>query len=177
MASADFKPDLKATILDILAENRFLALATVRPDGWPQATMVGFVNDGLQLYFAVSSESQKLANLAREPRVSIALGRGGYGRDGAERIRGLSMAAFAIETRDLAEIDRVNQLVAERHPDASTFAPRTAAAALVRATPVLISVIDLSMRPGQPTLVKVGTDLSVTPTTASHPPQGRTPSA
>lgn len=162
MPTPDLRPDLKPTILDILAENRFMVVATVRPDGWPQATVVGYAQDDLKLYFAVSRESQKLANIAREPRVSIALG-----HEGGEWIRGLSMAAFAIEVRDLHEIDRVNQLIRERHPDVSTFAPRSANAALLRATPVLISVIDLSTGPGQPTLVKVGRDLSVEPTFAA----------
>lgn len=162
MSSADFRPDLKATILDILSENRLMALATVRPDGWPQNTIVGYANDNLRLYFAVSRESQKLANIDREPRVSIALG-----HDGGGRIRGLSMAAFVTEVRDLHEIDRVNQLVRDRYPDVSAFAPRTASVALLRATPVLISVIDLAASPGQPILVKVGRDLSVEPTFAA----------
>jgi hypothetical protein len=29
-----------------------------RPDGWPQATIVGYVNDGLTLYFLCSPQSQ-----------------------------------------------------------------------------------------------------------------------
>lgn len=159
MSAADFRPDLKATILDILTENPLMAVATVRPDGWPQTTIVGYANDDLRLYFAVSRESQKLANIAREPRVSIAIG-----HRGGERIRGLSMAAFANEVRDLHEIDQVNRLVRERYPEVSAFAPRTASAALLRATPALISVIDLSTGPGQPILVKVAPDLSVEPT-------------
>jgi hypothetical protein len=56
-------PDLKNEILDLLAENRFMAVATIRPDGWPQATIVGYANLDLQLYFAVGDDSQKLANI------------------------------------------------------------------------------------------------------------------
>jgi hypothetical protein len=39
---------VKRRILSLLDEH---TLATLRPDGWPQATTVGYVNDGLTLYF------------------------------------------------------------------------------------------------------------------------------
>ncbi len=153
-------PDLKKEILDLLAENRFMTVATIRPDGWPQATIVGYANVDLQLYFAVGDDSQKLANITREPRVSIALG-----HNGDERIRGLSMAAHAAVVREQDEIDRIIQIVRDRHPNMTTFTPRTAGALLLRATPVIVSVIDLPVLPGRPLLVKVKNDLSVEPFT------------
>mgnify|MGYP006387340623 CR=1 FL=1 len=42
-------PDTRNLILDLLAEHRYLTLATVRPDGWPQATTVAYAHDGLTL--------------------------------------------------------------------------------------------------------------------------------
>jgi len=42
-----------------------MTLATLRPDGWPQATTVGYVNDGLTLYFLCGLDSQEPANIAR----------------------------------------------------------------------------------------------------------------
>jgi nitroimidazol reductase NimA-like FMN-containing flavoprotein (pyridoxamine 5'-phosphate oxidase superfamily) len=50
-----------------------MTLATNRPDGWPQATTVGYVNDGLTIYFLCSPQSQKAANLARDSRVSLTI--------------------------------------------------------------------------------------------------------
>src|SRR5580658_6038649 len=38
-------------IVAILSRANDLTLATVRPDGYPQATTVGYVNDGVTLYF------------------------------------------------------------------------------------------------------------------------------
>src|SRR5687767_15935738 len=38
-------------ILKLLDEHRNMTIATLRPDGWPQATTVGYANDGLTLYF------------------------------------------------------------------------------------------------------------------------------
>jgi nitroimidazol reductase NimA-like FMN-containing flavoprotein (pyridoxamine 5'-phosphate oxidase superfamily) len=36
--------DLKAKILELLDEHRVMAIATNRADGWPQATIVGYVH-------------------------------------------------------------------------------------------------------------------------------------
>ena len=63
--------DSRTKILQLLDENRVMTVATLRPDGWPQATVVGYVHDDLMLYFAVARISQKFANIARDPRISI----------------------------------------------------------------------------------------------------------
>ena len=39
--------------IEILNQNRLMALSTIRPDGWPQATFVGYANEDLLLYFVV----------------------------------------------------------------------------------------------------------------------------
>ena len=61
--------------VDILEQNRLMALATVRADGWPQNTMVGYANDGLLLYFVISRQSQKFGNIQNDDRVSLVIGR------------------------------------------------------------------------------------------------------
>jgi general stress protein 26 len=149
-ASSPDSEDLKSRIRAILEENRVMAVATVRPDGWPQATMVGYVYDDLSLYFAVARDSQKLANIAREPRVSIALG-----REGPDWIRGLSIAALASEVTDVAEVGRLNRLIAARYPEEIVFAPRKADSALLRAQPRVISIVDHDKTPGEPELLDV----------------------
>jgi len=65
---------LRRKILKLLDQHRLMTLATNRPDGWPQAT-VGYVKDGLTLYFLCNLKSQKAANLARDSRVSLTVGR------------------------------------------------------------------------------------------------------
>jgi general stress protein 26 len=152
MASSrpDESAELKSRILAILDDNRVMAVATLRPDGWPQATMVGYVADDLTLYFAVARDSQKLANIVREPRISIALG-----REGPNRIRGLSIAALASEVMETAEIERLNQRIWARFPEEIVFAPRETASAVVRAEPKLISLIDHDKGPGEPELMEV----------------------
>ena len=64
---------LKSKILELLDQHRLMTMATNRPDGWPQATTVGYVNDGLTIYFLCSPQSQKAGNLARDNRISLTI--------------------------------------------------------------------------------------------------------
>jgi general stress protein 26 len=155
--------ELKAKIVELLDENRIMTVATVRADGWPQATMVGYAHDDLTLYFVVGRTSQKLANIKHDPRVSIAIGRLSIaiGEAHHDRIIGLSMAAHVAEVTDGEEIERVNRLAAKQWPEQAVFAPREVSAAVIRATPTVISVIDLAMGPGQPDLVHVASETTV----------------
>ena len=163
-------PDPKAAILEILEANRTMAVATVRPDGWPQATMVGYVHDDLVLYFATARTSQKLANLTGEPRVSIAIG----GADSHD-FRGLSIAARASEVTDPGEVARLNALIAARYPEKAGFAPRGAPIAQIRATPEIVSVVDPDA--GQATLLKVNQQIAVSPyVPEENPPPAWVPS-
>ncbi len=40
---------LRRKILELLDQHRLMTVATDRPDGWPHATTVGYVNEGLTL--------------------------------------------------------------------------------------------------------------------------------
>ncbi len=46
-------------ILKLLGHHRLSTVATNRPDGWPQATRAGYVNDGTTINFLCGPESQK----------------------------------------------------------------------------------------------------------------------
>ena len=61
-------PATKRFILGQLKAHRNMSLATVRSDGYPQATTVAYANDGLTLYFACDRNSQKVRNLRRSSR-------------------------------------------------------------------------------------------------------------
>jgi len=56
---------IRQKILELLRGHRIMTVAMLRRDGWPQATTVGYVSDGLALYFLCSPQSQK----AEEVRV------------------------------------------------------------------------------------------------------------
>ena len=84
--------EIRRKILALLDQHRIMTVATLRPDGWPQATTVGYVNEGLTLYFLCGLDSQKARNLARDDRLSLTID-----HDTADlmAISGLSMAARA----------------------------------------------------------------------------------
>jgi nitroimidazol reductase NimA-like FMN-containing flavoprotein (pyridoxamine 5'-phosphate oxidase superfamily) len=142
--------ELKSKIIEIIDENEVMTVATLRPDGWPQATIVGYVRDDLTLYFAVARASQKFQNIQREPRISIALG-----HHAPDRLRGLSMAAHAVEVTDLDEIKRLNDIMRRRYAGQTRLSPRKASTAVLRAQPIVMSIIDLAEGPGEPELARV----------------------
>jgi nitroimidazol reductase NimA-like FMN-containing flavoprotein (pyridoxamine 5'-phosphate oxidase superfamily) len=45
-----------------------LTLATIRPDGYPQATTVSFAHEGMLLYVGIGRNSQKAENVAATAR-------------------------------------------------------------------------------------------------------------
>lgn len=151
-------------VLGILSENRVMALATLRADGWPQATMVGYVHDGLILYFAIGRGSQKLANLTRDPRVSIAIGHHEPDEAGP---RGLSLAATVSEVTDADAVRRLNALIQERYPEQAVFTPPGASVAVMKALPVVISLIDPADGQDQPPLLRVDPSGALRPETAA----------
>ena len=43
--------EIRRKIVTLLDQHRIMTIATLRADGWPQATTVGYANEGLNLYF------------------------------------------------------------------------------------------------------------------------------
>ena len=141
---------LRATTMALLDEHRTMAVSTLRPDGWPQTTTVGYVHDGFDIFFAVSRTSQKLANILRDDRVSLALG-----HQTDQALRGLSVAGRAIELNNTADIERLNRLMRDKYPGESPLAPRERSAAVMRVRPEMLSIIDVPRDAGRPKLVRL----------------------
>lgn len=143
---------IRETILELLARHRKMTVATLRPDGWPQATTVGYGNDDLTIYFLCGRHSQKAANLARDNRVSLAID-DDVGQVMA--IQGLSMAARAHLVTDPGEAERALQLMIQRYPpqEAPLPTPNVAELRIFRVAPVVISVLDYSKGFGHTDLV------------------------
>ena len=106
--------------LTILNQNRIMTIATVRPDGWPQATIVGYANEGLRLYFLIYRTSQKFANIAHDNRVSIAVG-----HEPAElrEVKAVYAGCKAHEVTEVGEKSHAWMLLAQRHPNLTDLAP------------------------------------------------------
>ncbi len=131
-----------------------MTVATLRADGWPQATQVCYVADGLNLFFLISRRGQKYANLMADDRASIAIG-ADFATPGD--IEGLSMAAHVSEVKDEPHLGHFTAALADAHQgyfDPDTIRRQTSA--LMQARPMLISVIDFRQGQGHADLVSVG---------------------
>jgi len=65
--------ELPASHADLLEGPNFAHLATVRPDGSPQNSVMWFDWDGSRIRLTHTKTRQKFANLAKEPRVSLSI--------------------------------------------------------------------------------------------------------
>ena len=144
---------LRSTILSLLDRHRIMTVATLRSDGWPQATTVGYVNEGLTLNFLCGIDSQKARNLARDDRISLTID-----HDTADvmAITGLSMAARAHAVTDRAEAEKVLRMLPLKYADAPPLPmkmPTPDEVRLFRVTPTVISVLDYSKGFGHTDLV------------------------
>lgn len=145
---------MKQKAIDILQANRLMGIATLRPDGWPQATMVSYANEDILIYFIVSRQSQKFANIQRDDRVSLVIG--GDFHD-PSTIKALSIAARVDEVRDPKQRERAVKLLLERHPGLSRLErPAASHSAVMRANPQIITILDYSKGFGHADLLTVG---------------------
>lgn len=123
-----------------------MAVATNRPDGWPQNTIVGYANLGLAIYFVIFRPSQKLANIQADKRIAIAVGREPTGLD---QLQAVYAGAEAVEVTDEGEKAQVWKMLAERHPNlAGLELPDPSQAAVMRARCKYVSVLDYRTRFG-----------------------------
>lgn len=165
MPNSPMKPKLKDFILHVLDKHRVMTIATNRPDGWPHATMVGYVNDGFLLYSFIAPNTQKHGNILRDARVSITIG--SDARQPLD-IKALSLAGRASVVADQGEFDYVAELRLKRYPEytalpppvvrGSTLSriapqPSSAGVVLLRIAPEIFSVLDYSKGFGHSDLV------------------------
>ena len=145
---------IRSKILALLDQHRIMTITPLRPDGWPQATTVGYANEGLALYFLCGPDSQKAANLARDDRVSLTID---HDTPQVMEIAGLSMAARAQVVTDPAEAEKALHLLMLRYPQQQEALPlpmpTPADVRIFRVTPTVISVLDYSKGFGHTDLV------------------------
>ena len=145
--------EIRRKILTVLDQHRIMTIATLRPDGWPQATTVGYANEGLILYFLCGLDSQKAANLARDNRVSLTID---HDTPQVMEITGLSMAARAQAVVDPGEAEKVLRLLMLKYPEQHSMPlpmPTPADVRIFRVTPMVISVLDYSKGFGHTDLI------------------------
>lgn len=142
-------------VFDIMRASTDLTLATVRPDGYPQATTVSFANDGLTIYAGVGLNSQKAHNIRDNPRVSLTIN---CAYSDWNQIRGLSIGASAKIIDDPVEMKRASTCLLRRFPQVQSLMEGTgllpwAGVVFIRITPEIISILDYTKAFGHTELV------------------------
>jgi nitroimidazol reductase NimA-like FMN-containing flavoprotein (pyridoxamine 5'-phosphate oxidase superfamily) len=131
-----------------------MTIATLRSDGFPQATTVSYANDGLTVYFGTAGASQKAHNIAQNNKVSLTVNLP-YTNWG--QIRGLSMAGRAERLSEEQQIAHAGELLLRKFPQgiAEYASGALDGVALFRITPEVISVLDYRKGFGHTDLVQV----------------------
>lgn len=145
--------------IEILDSHRIMAISTLRPDGWPQTTIVGYANDGWMIYFMIFRSSQKFANIGQDGRISFAVGdeAGELGQHKA-----VYAAAHASEVTDPTEREGGWRVLAARHPNLSEFElPDRSDVALMRAKCKHVSVLDYTIALGHTEALTIENDGTV----------------
>ena len=151
----------------ILNRHRLMAISTVRPDGWPQTTMVGYVNRGFDIFFLIFRSGQKYANIQRDDRVSIAVS---AEASELEQLKAVYAGGHAVEITDQGERDEIWRRFMERSSNLAGFQmPDAKQAVFMRVRCKYVSVLDFSQglghreqltldEQGQPIETQVGKD-------------------
>jgi len=154
--------ELRKRILEIYAGNSEGTIATVRPDGWPQANVVDFWYIGLTLYFQSYELSQKAVNIERDPRVSVTITPpfNDFGE-----MTGISMAARAERVTDRTQIGDMYHLFLERLPHMKQFAQYEGnkvypapGMAVFCIRPEIVSMLDFTKGYGHIDLIRIDED-------------------
>ena len=132
--------DLREQIISIVNDVEDMTITTVRPDGFPQATTVSYMNDGLTIYFMTTTDSQKAHNIEQNNKVSLTINRQYKNWDDIE---GLSMGAFARLVSDTDEKEEIGNLLLAKFPQAAQYEPdNDIELSFFRIEPKVISLLD-----------------------------------
>lgn len=119
-----------------------MSISTIRPDGWPQTTIVGYANSGFEIFFLIFRASQKFANIQRDDRVSIAVA---AEPSDLHDLKAVYAGAQAREITDPAQREEAWRLLMQRHSNLAGFQlPDAGNAAFMRATCKYVSLLDFS---------------------------------
>jgi nitroimidazol reductase NimA-like FMN-containing flavoprotein (pyridoxamine 5'-phosphate oxidase superfamily) len=134
-----------------------LTLATMRADGYPQATTVSYANDGMTIYVSVGLDSQKARNIQHSDKVSLTINRP-YAA--WKQIQGLSMAATAHIVSGADELEHARACMLRKFPDlkkviANEHSIPWNSSVFLRIAPQVISLLDYTQGFGHTELYRV----------------------
>jgi len=141
-------------VLDIIEHAHDLTLATIRDDGYPQATTVSYAHDGLDIYVGIGKNSQKANNIRHNDKVSLTINND---YDDWQHIRGLSMGARAQILEDPEEIRHATDCMLARYPEVAEWSQpeQRDQIAFLKIHPEVISVLDYGKGFGHTDLIRI----------------------
>jgi len=153
-------PAARADVLDIMQHGRDMTLATIRPDGYPQATTVSYIHDGPTLYTVIGLGSQKAANIQHNNKVSATIT---LDYDDWRQIRGISLGGTAEFVQGADEMDRIAQALLRKFPELADVIRDTdtlpwPGMLFLRIHPTVFSVLDYSVSFGHTKLYDMAPD-------------------
>jgi general stress protein 26 len=107
-------------IREIVANGTDMTIATIRDDGYPQATTVSYIGDGLDVWFGTDAHTQKARNLAKCNKVSLTIN---LPYSDWDHIRGISASGIAERVTDPDEFARFGQLAFAKFPQIGKYVP------------------------------------------------------
>jgi general stress protein 26 len=144
---------LRAKIREVLRSQHLMTLATIRPDGYPQATLLNYIADDLTLYFATDAASQKVANIKLNNKVSVAIA---SQTEDFYKLSGLSMAGIATRIMEKEAADRLSVRLFRALPQSKKFVPQDPRQlAVFSVAPVAISLVDYASGFGKSYLLEL----------------------
>jgi len=144
---------LRSKILEVLRRHHTMVLATIRPDGYPQATTVNYIHDDLTLYFATDATSQKAGNLRLNNKVSVAIA---SETQDFYKLRGLSMSGIAKRVSDKQRSEELALRLFRELPRSRRYVPQNPKQlAVYEITPVAIALVDYASGFGKTYLVEL----------------------
>jgi nitroimidazol reductase NimA-like FMN-containing flavoprotein (pyridoxamine 5'-phosphate oxidase superfamily) len=134
----------RQVVLAMLASVHDMTLATVRSDGYPQATTVSYSNDGLTLFIGIGPDGQKARSIRGNNKVSLTI-TPPY-RDW-NHIKGLSISGTAEFVADADEMQHAADCMLRRFPQIRSLATGTPSlpwqgAVFIKIVPQFISILD-----------------------------------
>ncbi len=141
----EIPPRTLSQIVEILKRGSDMTIATIRPDGFPQATTVSYVSEGMAIYFGCAAKSQKAQNITRCNKISLTvnLPYGNWDEIGiAERMTNND------------KILRAGKLMFEKFPQVAKYTPPNGVQlVLFKVAPFVVSLLDYSRGFGHTELV------------------------
>jgi general stress protein 26 len=130
-------------VLEVLDQGRDMTLATIRPDGYPQATTVSYIHEGLTLYVGIGLGSQKATNIEADKRISATIN---LACEDWNHIRGISLAATGEFVHGQEELDHIGQAFLLKFPQLANMINAEGSSLqsilFVRIRPTVISLLD-----------------------------------